>query len=1108
MSTFGDRSRYVFDDQYYREVDTFSDLPAATGHFGNTYLVRTGSWSGIIYKRAGLYRSNGANWIRLAPLSTVSDADFALYNETVPHTKVAIFDCDANIAAGNTRTFAFPNASGTLALQSWVSAGFQVQGDVLDDLNVLGANPFSGDPNADFLVGTSAGTLAWQSGATARTSIGLGITDSPIFTKITVPNFEITGNIINWEGEEREINLTFSDSLGVTSLTIDSDYVDIQKLTVTNISAFTLDGKLTAGAVEIEGSAFDINGGTADALAIGGATPAAGAFTSLISDTLVVDTTTLVVNVAGYTDKVGIGTATPGSPLHVAKEMSDHTPLVLLENLGTNSGEGDVLDVYTRRADGFTDGYIAQFRNIVGTKVYIRGDGNVGIGTVTPDYILDIDAGEIGDNNYDGLRIVDTGWKAVSHPMLEFYNSNELFNGSLARIYGEIGDAGTNSKLYFAVADSSKSLQDRMVIDKGGNVGIGTTSPSSLLGIQGNLSIALTGSVAANNGSDAIVGTGTNFDNGEIAVGDAIKIESDVEDGYEIFTVSAIADDTHLTIDSNYAGSNDTGLEAWSDPGLFSIDNGDSTNYLTVNKSGNLSTSSTLAIKGAAHTYDGFNIGSADGSDQIGIYHDNSNAYLKWSDGIFIVETDEGTNTSTDVWFRGKGTGSAAFRCYDEDNLEYITNTCQGGRGYLHVKGNTPIALSLQNTADFPIEMFRFAAEGETQELQIYGRRTGDAARRNINIGISPDVNDTAQFTNVSNYLFDGNVGIGLTTVDANYKLIVRRAANVNLGIGLQSSELAIAAFNDALSANIPMRFYASEYNLLNGNVGINETVPQDKLEVNGTVLVKDKLKFTQDDGNEYIDSLNDGYMDYGATTGHRFLTAPVTIANNTAATTGATGSLIVTGGIGLGGRICAANGASLGDGGATNYSDFESDGTLRFRGAATVWNDMQFQISDAKTNPANTAPSWETFTPTTSEYAFSINDEVDTSANEIPHWWKVGTAGNAHIHITTKAINNIEITYAKFTVTFTYADVNEAWAEDPLTAEISIANPTAALTHLYLDLGDITLTNNLIETQMKCRVKRIDATTGTEYAGDIFITQIGIHFEEDTIGSRTETTK
>lgn len=40
----------------------------------------------------------------------------------------------------------------------------------------------------------------------------------------------------------------------------------------------------------------------------------------------------------------------------------------------------------------------------------------------------------------------------------------------------------------------------------------------------------------------------------------------------------------------------------------------------------------------------------------------------------------------------------------------------------------------------------------------------------------------------------------------------------------------------------------------------------------NSRVRVTDKIEFTQTDGDEYIDSLADGYMDYGATTGHRFL--------------------------------------------------------------------------------------------------------------------------------------------------------------------------------------------------------------------------------------------
>lgn len=51
------------------------------------------------------------------------------------------------------------------------------------------------------------------------------------------------------------------------------------------------------------------------------------------------------------------------------------------------------------------------------------------------------------------------------------------------------------------------------------------------------------------------------------------------------------------------------------------------------------------------------------------------------------------------------------------------------------------------------------------------------------------------------------------------------------------------------------------------GEVGIGETAPSAKLEVNGDILVKDKIAFTQDDKNEFIDSLSNGHVDIGATT-------------------------------------------------------------------------------------------------------------------------------------------------------------------------------------------------------------------------------------------------
>ncbi len=447
---------------------------------------------------------------------------------------------------------------------------------VLDDLSALAVVA-----DNEFIVGTGAGTYAHESGPTARTSIGLGPTDFVQFGRQTLFNASFS-TLFFGDQDEVDFRIIVNESA--------SEAVFQQLIANSDIIFKFLDGAAPKTVF------FDASENLFDMGDTALTTTGLGTFGSLV-----VDTDTLVVDAVNH--RVGFGTATPDELLHLKTAGSAIIKLEADVDNGVESNQPKILfsqdggavtgvigyaysENSLRIENSFNNAdadieFATQGNNI---RMIVSGPGNVGIGTTTPDYILDIDAGEIGDDNYDGLRIVDTGWTRVSHPMLEFYNSHVDFNGPLARIYGEIGLLGENSKLYFAVADSSKSLQDRMVIDK------------------------------------------------------------------------------------------------------------------------------------------------------------------------------------------------------------------------------------------------------------------------------------------------DGNVGIGLTTVDNNYKLIIRRAANINLGIGLQSSELAIAAFNDALSANIPMRFYASEFNLLNGNVGIGETAPQDKLEVNGTALFKGAVKYTQDDGNEFISgAVEDGYMDYGATTAHRF---------------------------------------------------------------------------------------------------------------------------------------------------------------------------------------------------------------------------------------------
>ena len=168
-----------------------------------------------------------------------------------------------------------------------------------------------------------------------------------------------------------------------------------------------------------------------------------------------------------------------------------------------------------------------------------------------------------------------------------------------------------------------------------------------------------------------------------------------------------------------------------------------------------------------------------------------------------------------------------------------------------------------------------------------------------------------------------------------------------------------------------------------------------------------------------------------------------------------------------------------------------------------SVWDDIQFQISSGRVSQAN-FPDWDTFTTNTSEYKFAVNDYIDLAANELSHWWKQGTDVYPHLHITTDGANTSGSSqYVKFKVYFAYADASEVWTETDFDIEKEIPTGTADMTHLLANGVALALTNNLIGTQVKIRVKRIAATTGTEYPNHIFITQVGLHAEKDTMGSR-----
>ena len=80
----------------------------------------------------------------------------------------------------------------------------------------------------------------------------------------------------------------------------------------------------------------------------------------------------------------------------------------------------------------------------------------------------------------------------------------------------------------------------------------------------------------------------------------------------------------------------------------------------------------------------------------------------------------------------------------------------------------------------------------------------------------------------------DSKVGIGTNAPYA--KLSVKDGTNINLGIKVGQTDttaVMLNAYNDAVTANIPMEFRASKFAFQNGNVGIGETSPDRKLHVN-----------------------------------------------------------------------------------------------------------------------------------------------------------------------------------------------------------------------------------------------------------------------------------
>ena len=340
---------------------------------------------------------------------------------------------------------------------------------------------------------TTIPTVDINGGAIDAVTLG---TNSAV-TEAQVDNININGNTISSSDTDGNVNISPN---GTGTVVINTD-LDVDNINVNGNAIISTDTNgnidLTPnGTGEVNISKVDIDAGAIDGTVIGAASAAAitattGQFNTSLNvdgtvtaDGLTVDTDTLVVDAAN--NRVGIGTSSPSGLLETNTTGDNFTYL--------RSGDANTVGIiFGNQSDSATASIqMLHSDNSLSIRGYnnaermrIDSSGRVGIGTSSPSSVL-----HLSTSNDPKITLTDTGF------------------GASADITGSNGNLRLNSQTatIFDMAGSEK-----IRIDASGNVGIGTTSPDSLMHLHGSPIIRMTTATTGQTATDGLI-FGSNAD--------------------------------------------------------------------------------------------------------------------------------------------------------------------------------------------------------------------------------------------------------------------------------------------------------------------------------------------------------------------------------------------------------------------------------------------------------------------------------------------------------------------------------------------------------------------------------------------------------------------
>ena len=225
--------------------------------------------------------------------------------------------------------------------------------------------------------------------------------------------------------------------------------------------------------------------------------------TSLTTTDLTADTTTLVVDSAN--NLVGVGTNSPNDitgtglrQLVVGNNSGNNGVIVNCSSSGDSAYSFAVNNVKLARV-GYDYLNNMTFQTNNAEKMRITSSGNVGIGTSSPTYRLQVQDGLytlLAGADSSASTLTDATQKVMRFGVPHYTNAEEPVNVIFASITsGENGvligggtgvfNAATRISFYTAANTTTTNGSERMRITSTGNVGIGTSSPLGRLSVLG-----------------------------------------------------------------------------------------------------------------------------------------------------------------------------------------------------------------------------------------------------------------------------------------------------------------------------------------------------------------------------------------------------------------------------------------------------------------------------------------------------------------------------------------------------------------------------------------------------------------------------------------------